>query len=153
MTRPKKILLAYDGSPDSKEALQWAIELSLLSCAPLVAVKVAEPDLTRRSAAMFKEGYGVTLYERFVEMRQLDEKQLNEVVEIGKKSGVSIKTEMLYGSITTTILNYAKNNGVDLIIAGTRGQGALEEMLMGSVSRKLVSLSTIPILVVKAKNV
>jgi nucleotide-binding universal stress UspA family protein len=33
MTRPKKILLSYDGSPDSKEALQWAIELSLLSCA------------------------------------------------------------------------------------------------------------------------
>ncbi|NMC31729.1 MAG: universal stress protein [Veillonellaceae bacterium] len=152
MIHPQKILLAYDASSDSKEALQWAIDLSLLSRAPLVAVKVEESDLTHRSEAMFTEGYGTTLYERFVEMRQLDQEHLKEVVEAGKKKGVTIQTEMLYGHIATAILDYAKTNGVDLIVAGSRGQSALEQMLMGSVSQKLLSLSSIPVLVVKAKN-
>ena len=36
-----------------------------------------------------------------------------------------------------------------MIVTGTKGHGALEEMLMGSVTRNLVSLSHIPVLVVK----
>ena len=38
---------------------------------------------------------------------------------------------------------------MELIIAGTKGHGALEELLMGSVTRNLVSLAHIPVLVVK----
>jgi len=142
--------LAYDGSAHSKEALGWAIDLSLQSGAPLVAVKVAEPDVSHRSSAMFQSGYGVTLYERFVQMQKLDEKQLAEVVETGRKEGLEIKTEILYGNIAATILDFAKKNAVDLIVAGTKGSGALENLLMGSVTRNLVSLSHIPVLVVKA---
>ena len=150
MKRPNKILLAYDGSVHSKEALGWAIDLSLQSGAPLIAVKVAEPDVTHRSSAMFQSGYGVTLYERFMEMHKLDASQLAEVVEIGRKAGIEIKTEILYGNIAATILDYAKKNDVNLIVAGTKGRGALENLLMGSVTRNLVSLSHLPVLVVKA---
>ena len=39
----KKILVAYDGSTQSKEALDWAINLSLMSEALVIAVKVVEP--------------------------------------------------------------------------------------------------------------
>ena len=42
MSRMRKILVAYDGSPHSKQALNWAIDLSLLSEARVVAVKVFE---------------------------------------------------------------------------------------------------------------
>ena len=76
MAQPQKILLAYDGSAHSKEALTWAIDLSLQFGAALVAVKVMEPDVSHRSGAMFQEGYGVTLHERFIEMRKMDEKQM-----------------------------------------------------------------------------
>ena len=99
---------------------------------------------------MFQEGYGVTLYERFVEMQKLDEKQLAEVLEAGHKMGIEIKTEILYGNVAATILDYAKKNDVDLIVAGTKGRGALEDLLMGGVTRNLVSLSHIPVLIVKA---
>ena len=36
MSRLNKILVAYDGSPHSKEALNWAIDLSLLSGAQVL---------------------------------------------------------------------------------------------------------------------
>ena len=150
MAQPKKILLAYDGSAHSKEALTWAIDLSLQTGAELMAVKVMESDISHRSAAMFQEGYGVTLHERFVEMRKMDEKHMVDVMEAGRKSGLEIKTEILYGNVAATILEYAGKNAADMIVVGAKGRGALEELLMGSVTRNLVSLSHIPVLVVKA---
>ena len=47
------------------------------------------------------------------------------------------------------LMSLAKENGMDMIVAGTKGHGVLEGLLMGSVTRNLVSLSPIPILVVK----
>ena len=152
MAQPQKILLAYDGSAHSKEALTWAIDLSLQFGAALVAVKVMEPDVSHRSGAMFQEGYGVTLHERFIEMRKMDEKQMADVIEAGRKTGIEVKTEILYGNVAATILEYAEKNAANMIVVGAKGRGALEELLMGSVTRNLVSLSRIPVLVVKAPD-
>jgi nucleotide-binding universal stress UspA family protein len=149
VSRPKKILVAYDGSSQSKEALNWAIDLNLLSGAPIIAVKVVEPVEMNRAYALYEAGYGATLEERFAEMHKIDVKQMNEAVEVGRKQGVEIKTEMLRGNVGGGIIDYAIQNGVDLIVAGTKGHGALEELLMGSVTRNLVSLSPIPVLIVK----
>ena len=62
---------------------------------------------------------------------------------------VNVKVELLHGNIAQSIINFAKEQQADLIIAGTKGHGALEELLMGSVTRNLVSLSHTPVLVVK----
>lgn len=149
MTRPKKILVAYDGSAQSKEALSWAIDLSILSGAPVCAVKVVDPVEMNRAYILYEAGYGATLGERFEAMRQLDEKHMQEAVKEGRSRGVTIETEMLHGNIAAVLIEYAKKHDVDLIVAGTKGHGALTELLMGSVTRNLVSLAHIPVLVVK----
>ena len=149
MTRPKKILVAYDGSAHSKEALSWAIDLSLLSGAPVCAVKVVDPVEMNRAYILYEAGYGATFGERFEAMRQLDEKHMQEALEEGRSRGVAIETEMLHGNIAAALIEYAKKHDVDLIVTGTKGHGALTELLMGSVTRNLVSLAHIPVLVVK----
>ena len=149
MTRPHKILVAYDGSPHSREALTWAIDLSLVSGASLVAVKVVEPVEMNRAYALYEAGYGTTLSERFEAMHKIDVQQMKDAVELGKRKGISVKTEMLSGNVAAAIIDYATNNGIDLIVAGTKGHGALTELLIGSVTRNLVSLSPLPVLVVK----
>ena len=149
MTRPKKILVAYDGSAHSKEALSWAIDLSLLSGAPVCAVKVVDPVEMKRAYILYAAGDGSTLGERFEAMRQLDEKHMQEALEEGRRRGVAIETEMLHGNIAAALIEYAKKHDVDLIVTGTKGHGALTELLMGSVTRNLVSLAHIPVLVVK----
>ena len=58
MARMKKILVAYDGSTQSKEALDWAINLSLMSEALVIAVKVVEPLEIGQAYAMYEAGYG-----------------------------------------------------------------------------------------------
>ena len=58
-------------------------------------------------------------------------------------------TDLLQGNIAATLLEYAKDKRVDIIVAGTKGHGVLGSLLMGSVTRNLVSLAHIPVLVVK----
>ncbi len=145
MSQLKKILVAYDGSPHSKEALDWAIDLSLLSGAQVTAVKVFEGSQFYSVA----ETGGMRFLEALEEMRQEDKRLMEEVVAIGNHSGVKVTGEILQGNVAGELLSYAKKNNFDLIIAGTKGQGVLEELLMGSVTRNLVSLARIPVMVVK----
>ena len=146
MDRMKRILVAYDGSPHSKNALEWALDLSLLTRAKITAVKVAEmADIT----PYFKVGGSTGMIEEIEEHKEADRRILDAATLAAQSRGVAITTELLFGNIALAILEYAKENDMNLIVAGTRGHGALEGMLMGSVTRNLISLSKIPVLVVK----
>ena len=48
-----------------------------------------------------------------------------------------------------TITEYAENNGVDLIVMGSRGIGGYTGWILGSTSRKVVDSCTKPILIAK----
>ena len=145
MSRMKKILVAYDGSPHSKEALDWAIDLSLLSQAQIVAVKVFEGN----QLFMAAETGGAKFLETLEEMRCEDRRLMEEAAAIGRSKGVTVTGEILQGNIAAEIIAYANQNNVDMIVTGTKGHGALAELLMGSVTRNLISLAHIPVLVVK----
>ena len=149
MARMKKILVAYDGSSHSKEALDWATDLSLMSEALVIAVKVVEPLEVGQAHAMYEAGFGKTLIEQLTNREAADKQLLQDAIDFGRQKGVTVTTELLQGNIAATLLEYAKDKKVDLIVAGTKGHGVLEELLMGSVTRNLVSLAHIPVLVVK----
>lgn len=149
MSRPSKILVAFDGSRHSKQALEWAVDLSLLSGASVTIVKVEEPVKVHRANELYDAGYWASLAEQVTEIRKADEKLLVNAVETAKGKGVTAKAELLQGNIAATLIEYAQNNAIDLIVAGTKGHGMLEELLIGSVTRNLVSLSPVPVLVVK----
>ena len=146
MAKLKKILVAYDGSSHSKHALNWALDLGLMTGAEVMAVKVFES--TRLYPAMAETG-GHGLKALLEEIHQEDQRLIDDVVAAGQKKGVTVKGEILQGNITEAILAYAKKNDIDMIAVGTKGHGALEDLLMGSVTRGLVSLAHIPVFVVK----
>jgi len=52
------------------------------------------------------------------------------------------------GDVAQTIIETAKREKADIIIVGRRGRGQLADLLLGSVSQKLVSLAPAPVLVV-----
>jgi nucleotide-binding universal stress UspA family protein len=62
-----------------------------------------------------------------------------------------IKTDVITTPFSTaaSILNYAEENGVDLIVIGTRGKSGLKKMLLGSVASDIVVYSYCPVLVIK----
>ena len=145
MSQWKKILVAYDGSPHSKEALAQAMDLAILSNAQVAAVTVFDVS----PIFPLVEAGNATFMKEFENKRQDDQKMLNEVVAIGKNKGVDITCEILYGNIADKILDYANKGKFDLIVAGTKGHGEIEGMLVGSETRKLLSLARMPVMVVK----
>jgi nucleotide-binding universal stress UspA family protein len=52
------------------------------------------------------------------------------------------------GSEAEAILMVAEKQQADLIVIGTRGFGAVKGLLVGSMSRKVIHLSTCPVMVV-----
>jgi len=152
MTRAKKILVAFDGSPHSKQALEWALELSQLAHGLIVVAHVSEPisiPLMYGAEGGSEIGRMDIVQEMFKEIEEKEKKILEEVKIYCENRAANVKIELLHGNIAQTLIDYAKNEQVDLIVAGTKGHGALDELLMGSVTRNLVSLAHIPVLVVK----
>ena len=153
MSQLKKILVAYDGSVHSKKALGWAIDLSLLSGSEVMVVKVFEGNdlytMAETGVASFLALFDEMKREKQKMMDELHHGLMDEVAAVIQKRGVKIAGVILQGNIAGEIISYAKKNNFDLIIAGTKGQGVLENLLMGSVTRNLVSLSHVPVMVVK----
>ena len=55
-------------------------------------------------------------------------------------------------NIPHAIIEYAKANGIDLIITGTHGRGPIKHLLMGSVAERVVRTAPCPVLTVHAKE-
>jgi nucleotide-binding universal stress UspA family protein len=148
MSRPNKILVAYNGTPHSKQALEWAIDLSRNSNGSVVVVNVFDP--VHLMKIYDSEGGNVKMMRDAIkETEESEREMLEEAKAYCASRGVHVKTEHLHGNTAQTIVKYAKDEQIDLIIAGTKGHGELEEMLLGSVTRNLVLLAHVPVLVVK----
>ncbi|MBC8332106.1 MAG: universal stress protein, partial [Anaerolineae bacterium] len=63
--------------------------------------------------------------------------------------GIETTIAMERGDAATQIINYAKAQDIDLIVAGSRGLGQIQSWLLGSVSRKLVHYAGCSVLIVK----
>ena len=71
---------------------------------------------------------------------------------MARNEGISEpKTQTFSGvrSIIESIIDYASNNDVDLIVIGTRGRTGLKRLVMGSVANGVVQHAHCPVLVVR----
>lgn len=137
---PKRILVGYDGSPEAKKALDWAVDLVKSSGGTLIVQHVLAigPELA--------VGTGV------LDMEALEREvgaMLEEAVERVRAAGVSATKVLSRGDIATTILREADARGADLIVVGSLGRGRMARLLVGSVADKLVRHATVPVLIAR----
>ena len=149
MVKLQKVLVAYDGSPQSKEALHWAIYFGRRTGAEVSAIKVFEPFLTESKWDEVGVLPEEEVFAKFASAQKKDLQLMEDVKELGRGQEIEITTAVLHGHVAQTILEYAKKNDISLIVTGTRGYGALKQLMLGSVTHGLVSLSDVPVLVVK----
>ncbi|MDN5786596.1 universal stress protein [Pseudorhodobacter sp.] len=141
-----KILVAVDGSDQSRNAVRYASDLAKKYDAALHLVHAPQIEVETLTL-----GSGML---DVLPTRDLLAKQGKTVLdqagawaeEGGRKAD---STEILLGDATQAILKYAAENGIDLIVSGSRGLGALRGLLQGSVSQKLTSHATCPVLTVR----
>jgi len=122
-----RILVGYDASLQSKKALKEAITIAKHFSGFVKVVSV----------------YGTGLEEKA-------ETSLIEVKETLRKEQVTYEVELVLGSNPAKILEIAaKRENFGLIVIGSRGLGSTVSMLLGSVSRQVVSNAQCNVLVVK----
>jgi nucleotide-binding universal stress UspA family protein len=148
-----KILVGIDGSEHSRNAVNYALDLAVkydseLFLLAIVPSKVHHGD----SSGVF----GMVSPSYFDEYKKEAEKWFEEIINhINKETIIDASTRVKSEVITTpfstpaSILNYAEERDIDLIVIGTRGKSGLKKMLLGSVASDVVTYSYCPVLVVK----
>jgi len=76
-------------------------------------------------------------------------KILDKCLEIAERKGIMINTNLLQGSPGSSILGFANEGNFDAITIGSHGKGGFKEMLLGSVSSKIVHHFLQPVLLIK----
>ncbi len=141
----EKIVVAYDGSPHSRRALDVAIDLARKYNSRLYVVEVVDP------AALIGLGISPPVPPQTV-LDQLYQKAKSDVEEARRRAeGVSSEGgQVLEGDPATSILEFVDKVKADLLVSGSRGGlSTLKRIFLGSVSSRLVSESKVPVLVVK----
>jgi nucleotide-binding universal stress UspA family protein len=138
----KKILLATDGSPDAEQALAYARDLALRGGAQVIIVHAFEPVPTYLGEPL----EGRVLARHVAAGENVAQDAAGKLQE----AGVDVIVEVLEGPPPDAILNVADVQACDLIVMGSRGQGALASLILGSVSHRVLARAQAPVLVVRA---
>jgi nucleotide-binding universal stress UspA family protein len=138
-----KILVPVDGSEYSLRALDTAIYLAKKIDANLTGMHVIENLPT-----VYVESQKV-LNDLLAKYRAESENILDKCKQIAEKSGVKIETVIAEGDAASNIVVYARNGGFDTIIMGSRGVGSFKEIVLGSVSNKVLHHAKCSVMIVK----
>lgn len=144
-----KILCAYDGSEHAKKALQSVMQLckenSNAELHILHTIKF-EPIPTNIYGQI-----GVTVDQNeYIELtKKYGEQILTEAINLVQTEGLKAHGLLFYGDPAATILEFATENSVDLIVMGSRGLSTFKELFLGSVSHKITQSAKCSVLIVK----
>ncbi len=134
---PKRGVFAVDFSPQSMDAAR--VGLRLLGDEATVIIAHVRPMVTVYD--------GMGMWEE--EYESAAAKELEKFAEaLNAPGGVRVEKVMLSGSPASALLNFAEKEDADLIVAGTRGAGLMQRLLLGSVATRLMRHSTRSLLIV-----
>ncbi len=138
-----KILVPVDGSENSYRALDAALFLSEKLGSNITVLHVMEqvPITHIESQKLLSE-----LLENY---KKENQDILSKCLEIAKQKGITINTILLQGNPASIILDFSKKEKYDIVIMGSRGLGKFKELILGSVSSKIVHHSPCGILLIR----
>ena len=148
-----KILVPLDGSPTSMEAADYAIMLSTLHHSQIVLLHVLNVAEYYSSLQFFEVKQPIESKEIIEEAKKEANKWFNIVKKkIDERLGKQIELETyitISPSTVKSILDFAEEKNVDLIVVGTRGHSGIKKLLLGSTASGIVTYSSCPVIVVK----
>ena len=128
--KPIRILLAVDGSEDSKAAAQHIRELPLPPASEITMVGVL---------TLYRSPGRAELLAAFDELRRIIERE-----------GILVKDGFLHGNPAEELANYAVKYPTDLIMVGARGLHATLNIFLGGVAQQVVEYAQRPVWVVRS---
>jgi nucleotide-binding universal stress UspA family protein len=137
----KKILVAFDGSDNSREAFGVALDFAARFKAALIVVTVTElPEPATVSTEVDE------LMRHAKAHYDLEFQRLREAAE---SRNVEFSSQLAVGHPAEQIVNQADQQNADMIVVGRRGLTRATRWLMGSVSERVLQYAHCPVTVVK----
>ena len=146
MIPPRTILVPTDFGAESGLALTYAKELArrFESALHLLHV-VSDADVSPGTEALW--GFSETEVQRRRDGEATA--KLGDLCSMEEQAAFPVRTAVEIGSPADGVVRYAGENQVDLIVMGTRGRGAVEQLLLGSVAAEVVRRAPGPVLTVR----
>ena len=138
----KNILVAVDGSEQAYDALREAIETAQANDSQLKILYVLNDKLANIPVHLDT----MTLYKS---VQEHSDYVVDQVQGYLKDTEVSFEIVRLTGSPKREIINYSKENNIDLIVLGSTGLDAIDRFIIGSTTQYIVNHASCNVMVVK----
>jgi len=141
----KNVLVATDFSEPSDSALDYGRELARRFNATLHVLHVTDSVYLQYTG----DAYVGFLPELQSEIEDAARTQLDALLTADDRRDLRAKPVVLTGvSASRSIVDYSREQAIDLIVLGTHGRGAIGHLLMGSVAERVVRTAPCPVLTV-----
>lgn len=144
----KSIVVATDGSKYSAAAASEAIGIAKRNNAKLTVLAVVPADIAMPTDIDFAAIEREKLADQDMQMA---EKNARAVKDAAQKAGVDAQAFVMTGKPADAIIEIAKDKSADLIVVGSHGRTGLDRLLMGSVTERVIVMSSCAVLAVKGK--
>lgn len=146
----RTVLIAQDGSDYSNYAFDWYMENIHKKNDKVILLHIPEYHNVVASPMVMADVSVLT------DMWKEEEKRNHEFLEkLGEKlkaKGIGGKVKSVGGQPGEVICKTAKEEGVSLIVTGTRGMGTIRRTFIGSVSDYVIHHAHVPVLVARHKD-
>jgi nucleotide-binding universal stress UspA family protein len=141
----KHLLIPTDGSDLSRKAMLYAIQLAKESAAKVTALNVTQPYQAMSMDAVLVS-MGQDEYEDGA--KRLSERALEQVKIAADAARVPCDTiSEVHDQPYRAIIDAAHEKSCDLIVMASHGRRGLSALLLGSETAKVLTHSTVPVLV------
>lgn len=137
------LLVAIDGSESGRNALRKGLQLAKTYGSTVAAVAVAD---------IYPEFYAdAPQVVDALENKAL--KALADARSLAASNGVELVAELRRGDVVEEILGYSRDTAASMIITGGHARSGLKRFIMGSVTEKVIGLTSCPVLVARTPAV
>lgn len=143
----KRILVPFDGSKTSDQALATALNLARDAGARLTLVHALD-----ESAFLSESDYSGHLVEA---ARTAAQKVLARGLDAAQSAGVEARTKLIDfpgQRLGQTIADEAQACEADLIVVGSHGRRGIGRVLLGSGAEQIMRMAPVPVLVIKSPH-
>ncbi len=139
------ILVAADGSPKSKVAIDWAAREAAMRKLPLSIIHVIQSPAVRMWPEIPMPDEVLARIERDGQEILSAARGAAQAATAGSRQ-IDIETALITGGVLPTLIDLSKD--AEMIVVGCRGTGPINRRLLGSVSRGLIQHAHAPVAVI-----
>ncbi len=153
-TKGLNILIATDGSPDAKEAIEFVGRVGFPPSTVLTLLHVVRKKVHQTAQLVTTDGTQPATFRKLAEdLLKARGREGTTLLETTRKTlncpGLKIEENLAFGHEAEEILKAAKRTRADLVVMGSRGLTGLRRFLLGSVSNKVTRHAPCSVVVVR----